>query len=97
MAIERDGNGYLVDPTIWNTDVMYEMAEQDDFDLTPEIRKQVLSARQYYDENGVVPPIRNFAKYYGKGKKEIFMDHNGSGPMKNLSKYGGLPQPRGCV
>jgi len=97
MSIDRTSNGYLVDPSIWNTDVMYEMAEQDDFNLTPEIRKQILSAREYYDENGVVPPIRNFAKHYGKGKKEIFMDHGGSGPMKNLSKYGGLPQPRGCV
>jgi len=95
--IERDDNGYLVDPTVWNTDIMYDMAEQDDFNLTPEIRKQVQSAREYYDEFSSVPPIRTFAKYYGRSKKELFMDHGGSGPMKNLSKYGGLPQPRGCV
>lgn len=97
MGLERDGNGYLVDPAQWDTDIMYEMAEQDGFDITSEIRNQVLSAREYYDENGVVPPIRTFAKHYGKDKKELFMDHGGSGPMKNLSKYGGLPQPRGCV
>jgi len=27
--IERDGNGYLVDPTVWNSDIMYDMAEQE--------------------------------------------------------------------
>jgi TusE/DsrC/DsvC family sulfur relay protein len=97
MGIERDDNGYLVNPGEWNSDIMYEMAEQDDFNMTPEIRKQVMSARAYYDEYSSVPPIRTFSKYYGKGKKELFMDHGGSGPMKNLSKYGGLPQPRGCV
>ena len=47
--IERDDNGYLVDPTLWNTDIMYDMAEQDDFNLTPEIRKQVQSARECSD------------------------------------------------
>jgi len=95
--MDRDSNGYLEEPSNWSEEVMINMAKEDNFDLTEEIIKQVKSARGYYEEYSVVPPIRTFAKYYGKGKKEIFMDHGGSGPMKNLSKYGGLPQPRGCV
>jgi hypothetical protein len=27
MALERTGNGYLVDPTIWNEEIMLEMAK----------------------------------------------------------------------
>jgi tRNA 2-thiouridine synthesizing protein E len=29
MALERTGNGYLVDPSIWSEEVMFEMAKED--------------------------------------------------------------------
>jgi tRNA 2-thiouridine synthesizing protein E len=96
MSIERTQNGYLVDPDVWDTDVMYEMAEQDDFELTPKIREHILKAREYFDENSSVPPIRTFAKYVGEDKKDLFKVYLG-GPMKFITKYGGLPQPTGCV
>ncbi len=28
MALERTGNGYLVDPTIWTEEIMHEMAKE---------------------------------------------------------------------
>jgi tRNA 2-thiouridine synthesizing protein E len=43
-----------------------------------------------------VPPIRKFATFVGMTNKEIF-DLWLTGPMKPITKYGGLPKPTGCV
>ena len=94
--IERDGDGYLTDMNAWTEEVMYEMAKQDDFQLTESMVEQIMKAREYYDENATVPPIRKFAKYAGMDQKEMFKEWM-TGPMKPITKYGGLPKPTGCV
>jgi tRNA 2-thiouridine synthesizing protein E len=43
-----------------------------------------------------VPPIRKFAKYIEEDQKEVF-DLWMTGPMKPITKYGGMPKPTGCV
>ena len=96
MSLERTGNGYLADPTIWSNDIMLEMAKEDDFELTDSKINQIKVAREYYDENGAVPPIRTSAKVVGIDKKVLFKEWL-TGPMKPITKYGGLPQPTGCV
>jgi tRNA 2-thiouridine synthesizing protein E len=55
-----------------------------------------MSAREYFEENSSVPPIRTFAKYVGIDKKILFKEWL-TGPMKPITKYGGMPQPTGCV
>ena len=37
MGLERTGNGYLVDPTIWTEEIMHEMAKEDGMELTEKI------------------------------------------------------------
>jgi tRNA 2-thiouridine synthesizing protein E len=69
MGLERTGNGYLVDPTIWTEEIMHEMAKEDDMELTESMVGQIMSAREYFEENSSVPPIRTFAKYVGIDKK----------------------------
>ncbi|HIL41961.1 MAG TPA: TusE/DsrC/DsvC family sulfur relay protein [Gammaproteobacteria bacterium] len=96
MALERTGNGYLVDPTIWSMKVMQEMANEDEMDLTDSMVSQIIAAREYFAENSSVPPIRTFAKVVGIDKKILFKEWL-TGPMKPITKYGGLPQPTGCV
>ncbi|MGB5725742.1 MAG: TusE/DsrC/DsvC family sulfur relay protein, partial [Thiogranum sp.] len=49
-----------------------------------------------FDEFSVVPPIRKFAKYLGEDQKAMFKMWR-TGPMKPITKYGGLPKPTGCV
>ena len=61
MSLDRTGNGYLVDPTTWSLDVMYEMAKEDDVALSESQVMQIEKAREYFDENSSVPPIRTFA------------------------------------
>lgn len=96
MSLDRTGNGYLVDPTTWSLDVMYEMAKEDDVALSESQVMQIEKAREYFDENSSVPPIRTFAKYVGIDKKILFKEWL-TGPLKPITKYGGLPQPTGCV
>ena len=72
------------------------MAEVDGVEIDDTKWQQILKAREYYEDNAVVPPIRKFAKYIGTDQKDIFKMWN-TGPMKPITKYGGLPKPTGCV
>lgn len=96
MSLDRTGNGYLVDPSIWSLEVMSEMATEDGIEFTESQIRQIEMAREYYDENSSVPPIRTFAKVVGIDKGKLFKEWL-TGPMKPITKYGGLPQPTGCV
>ena len=92
----RDGDGYLTDMNAWTPEIAQAMAEADDFELNDEKWQQIMKAREYYEEHSVVPPIRKFSKYLGANQKEMFKLWL-TGPMKPITKYGGLPKPTGCV
>jgi tRNA 2-thiouridine synthesizing protein E len=72
------------------------MAQDDGVELDDVKRQQILKAREYYEAHAVVPPIRKFSKYLGEDQKEMFKLWM-TGPMKPITKYGGLPKPTGCV
>ena len=93
---ERDGDGYLVDMNIWSPEIGKAMAEVDGIQIDETKWEQILKAREYYEEYSVVPPIRKFAKYLGANQKDMFKMWM-TGPMKPITKYGGLPKPTGCV
>jgi tRNA 2-thiouridine synthesizing protein E len=92
----RDGDGYLEDMNAWSEEIGRAMAETDGVALDETKWNQILKAREYYEEFNVVPPIRKFAKYIGEDQKELFKLWM-TGPMKPITKYGGLPKPTGCV
>jgi tRNA 2-thiouridine synthesizing protein E len=93
---ERDGDGYLRDMGQWSEEVAKAMAEADGVELDDAKWDQIMKARAIYEEDMVVPPIRKFARRIGADKKELFRMWN-TGPMKPITKYGGLPKPTGCV
>ncbi|MBD3670081.1 MAG: TusE/DsrC/DsvC family sulfur relay protein [Gammaproteobacteria bacterium] len=93
---ERDGDGYLTDMSLWTEEVGRAMAEADGVELDDAKWNQIIKAREYYEEFNVVPPIRKFAKHIGEDQKEMFKMWM-TGPMKPITKYGGLPKPTGCV
>jgi tRNA 2-thiouridine synthesizing protein E len=93
---ERDGDGYLLDMNAWTPEIGQAMADADGVELDDNKWEQINKAREYYEDNAVVPPIRKFAKFIGVDQKEIFKMWN-TGPMKPITKYGGLPKPTGCV
>jgi tRNA 2-thiouridine synthesizing protein E len=93
---ERDGDGYLVDSSMWTSEIAHAMAQVDGVDLDKTKWQQILKAREYYEEHAVVPPIRKFSRYMGEDQKAMFKMWM-TGPMKPITKYGGLPKPTGCV
>lgn len=93
---QRDGDGYLVDMNGWTAEIGKAMAADDDIELSEQQWEQILKAREYYEEFSVVPPIRKFSKHIGADQKEMFKMWM-TGPMKPITKYGGLPKPTGCV
>ena len=98
MDLNRDGDGFLVNPNDWSEEVMNQMAEADDFVITEEIKTYINKAREMYNETGTVPAVRIFAKEFGMDRKASKLyDIFKSGPMKRIAKYGGLPKPTGCV
>lgn len=92
----RDGDGYLEDMSEWSEEVARAMAEADNYELTDQKWEMIMKAREYYDEFQQVPPIRKFAKYIEMDQKDLFNVWM-TGPMKPITKYGGLPKPTGCV
>ena len=94
--LERDGDGYLLNMNDWTPEIGRLMAETDNYELDDKKWEQRLLAREYYEEFNTVPPIRKFAKYIKQDKKALF-DLWLTGPMKPITKYGGLPKPTGCV
>ncbi len=99
MNIETDADGFLLDPSTWNEDVMHELAKRDGLTLTDEHVKYIMAALEMYEVSGTCPPIREFAKKFGMNRKakplyELFE----SGVMKRIAKYSGkIPKPTGCV
>ncbi len=93
---ERDGDGYLINMNDWTPEIGQAMADNDGISLDEVKWSHILKARDYYADHAVVPPIRKFAKYVGEDQKDMFKTWM-TGPMKPISKYGGLPKPTGCV
>ncbi len=92
----RGGDGYLEDMQTREPEIGRAMAAADGVELSDIKWTHILKAREFYEEFGVVPPIRKFAKYIEQDQKELF-DTWMTGPMKPITKYGGLPKPTGCV
>lgn len=96
MDIQTDGEGFLLNRDDWSEEVARELARRDEFEIDEQIMKFIHDARQMYDTDGVVPPIRRFAKAQGVSTKDLY-DIFKKGPMKLICKWGGLPKPTGCV
>ena len=94
--VERTDEGYMVNPDEWTEEVALEMATADGFNFNEDHMRFINEARLMYNEAGTVPVLRKFAKSVGTDKKELFGFFE-YGPMKMISKYGGLPKPTGCV
>jgi tRNA 2-thiouridine synthesizing protein E len=93
---KRDGDGYLVDMSDWTLEIGRAMADADGYEMNEKKWEQIAKAREFYEEFGSVPPIRKFAKHIGEDQKELFGLWM-TGPMKPITKYGGMPKPTGCV
>jgi tRNA 2-thiouridine synthesizing protein E len=96
MDVALDSEGFLLDRDDWSEEVARELATRDGYEMTDEMMGFVTAARDMFEEDAVVPPIRKFAKKMGVDSKHLY-DVFKKGPMKVICKWGGLPKPTGCV
>ncbi|QIK38965.1 TusE/DsrC/DsvC family sulfur relay protein [Caldichromatium japonicum] len=96
LSVPVDSEGFLLNRDDWSEEVAVELADNDGFEISAQVMDFIRAARAMYEENGVVPPIRIFAKRQGVSTKELY-DIFKNGPMKLICKWGGLPKPTGCV
>ena len=96
LAVQVDSEGFLVNRDDWSEEVAAQLAEADGYEMTEEIMEYIRQARAMYSDDGVVPPIRKFAKRVGVDSKQLY-DVFKKGPMKLICKWGALPKPTGCV
>ena len=98
MNIEFNEAGFMKNPDEWNENVMFEIADREGIELTPELVILITSARDMFDRDQTVPSLRVFARAHGDDRKGTKLNKlfNGA-PMKKIAMLGGLPQPTGCV
>ena len=96
ISVPVDGEGFLVNRDDWSEEIAIELAKEDDFEIDDQIMTYIREARAMYDNDGVVPPIRIFAKKMSVSTKDLYGVFK-KGPMKLICKWGGLPKPTGCV
>ena len=96
MELQVDGEGFLLNRDDWTEEVAREMASRDGMEVDDEIMNYIIEARKMFEENGVVPPIRKFAKAMNTDSKHLYSVFH-KGPMKLICKWGALPKPTGCV
>lgn len=95
--IEFDGDGFLVNPQLWNVDIAMEIAKEDGIhDLTEQHWSVINVIRNNYLEKGMAPMIRVICKETNLKLREIY-ELFPLGPARGACRVAGLPKPDGCV
>jgi len=97
VSVERDPEGFLVDPMQWTREIAEELARESGIaELTPQHWQVVEFMRERYLTTGTAPSIRSLGKESGVSIKELYQLFP-KGPAKLAAKIGGIPKPRGCI
>lgn len=102
IEYSTDSQGFLKQPLQWTSSLGAYMAEQDGIVLTEEHWHIIHYLREYYEDYNIAPPMRMIIRVF----KKAFGEENANsrylyklfpeGPMKQGSRYGGLPKPKNC-
>jgi dissimilatory sulfite reductase related protein len=95
--VERNAEGFLVDPQQWSEELAVEIARENGIPELTERHWQVVKfMRDRYLETGTAPSIRALGKTSGVAIKELYQLFP-KGPAKLAAKIGGIPKPVGCI
>ncbi|MGO1296143.1 MAG: TusE/DsrC/DsvC family sulfur relay protein [Vibrio sp.] len=101
--IETDAEGYLLDHTQWEEDMIAVLAAHEGIDLTEDHKEVIYFVRNFYEEFNTSPAIRMLVKAmekeYGKekGNSKYLFKLFPEGPAKQATKLAGLPKPAKCL
>lgn len=97
QKIEMDGDGFMIQPELWNDEVAAVIAKADSIEnLTEDHWKVIRVIRQNYEEKGLAPMVRVICKETGLKLKQIY-ELFPAGPARGACRVAGLPKPEGCV
>jgi tRNA 2-thiouridine synthesizing protein E len=94
--IQFDGDGFLINPEIWNDEIAKQIAEEDGIEMTDQHWAIVRVIRNNFEERGNAPMIRTICKETGLKLKDIYALFP-LGPARGACRVAGLPKPDGCV
>jgi tRNA 2-thiouridine synthesizing protein E len=98
--IEKDSDGFLIDPSVWNHKVADALAQEFDTNLTKEHWLIVTYIREYFDKHQKVPELRHllkdFKNKYGveKSSRKYVYDLFPYGYGQQACKIAGMRQPK---
>jgi tRNA 2-thiouridine synthesizing protein E len=101
-TIQLSEAGWLEDLGEWNEEIAVTIAHNEKVEMTPAHWDIVHTARDYYQEYGMVAEPRIFSKIM---KEKFGADRSSSkylydlfpyGLIKSANKVAGLPRPKGC-
>lgn len=96
-VFEVDGDGFLVNPEIWDEEVARLIAHYDGIEEMTEQHWSVVNIiRKNFDLKGMAPMIRTICQESGLKLREIY-DLFPLGPARGACRVAGLPKPDGCV
>ncbi len=101
IQIDRDTEGYLVNPDDWTDDIAIEIAKEEDIELSESHWQILRFIRNYYGEHNVIPDVRHVDKYLAtendidkKEAKNIIFKLFPYGYVKQTCKISGMRKPR---
>ena len=101
--IELDDYGHLADGSRWSPDVAKLLAGRDGIELSEAHWMVIRILRNYHDEFGIEAPMRAIVKLLRQQNAEDFASSRAlyrlfpEGPVRQGSRYAGLPIPVSCI
>lgn len=101
MGIQRDAEGYLVNPEDWDRAIARKLAAEEELDLDDDYWLVLDFMRDYYDEHGIAPDVRHLIAHLAdefncdkkQAKKRVF-ELFPYGYVKQACKIAGMMRPR---
>lgn len=103
VVLSLDQYGHLLDSCDWSRDVAKRMAQTDGIELTEAHWAVIEILRAYFAETGIEIPMRVLVSRLAKQGREEWASSRAlyrlfpEGPVRQGSRYGGLPIPLSCI
>ena len=95
--VERNEEGFLVNPQDWNKDIAIEIAKGEGINELTDAHWNIIEfSRANAESSGAAPTLRQITKGAGVPTKDLFKLFP-KGPAKKVAKISGLGKPEGCV
>ena len=95
-TVNRDSEGFLVDPNEWSEALAHEFASELGLSLGERHFVVINFMRDEYNKKGVIPSMRAIGKRSGVPIKELYQLYP-KGPAKKAAMCAGLGKPKGCI